>query len=50
METRKTSLDRLFYMNRVDQILELLHLDRATAEDALLEVILQGATARVLIG
>jgi hypothetical protein len=32
------------YMNRVDQILELEHLDRSTAEDALLEVVLQGVT------
>ena len=32
------------YMNEVDQILELQHLDRSTTEDALLEVVLQGAT------
>jgi len=32
------------YMNQVNQILELRHLDRATTEDALLEVVLQGAT------
>ena len=32
------------YMNRVDQILELQHLDRNTTEDALLEVVLQGST------
>jgi hypothetical protein len=32
------------YMNRVDQILELQHLDRSTAEEALLEVVLQGVT------
>ena len=31
-------------MNQVDQILELQHLDRTTTEDALLEVVLQGAT------
>jgi hypothetical protein len=32
------------YMNQVDKILELQHLDRNTTEDALLEVMLQGAT------
>jgi hypothetical protein len=32
------------YMNQVDQILELQHLDRSTSEDSLLEVVLQGAT------
>jgi hypothetical protein len=32
------------YMNEVDQILELEHLDRSATEDALLEVVLQGAT------
>ncbi|MGQ9645214.1 MAG: DUF2341 domain-containing protein [Thermodesulfobacteriota bacterium] len=32
------------YMNRVDQILELLHLDRSAPQEALLEVNLQGAT------
>jgi hypothetical protein len=32
------------YMNQVDQILELQHLDRSTTEEALLEVVLQGAT------
>jgi hypothetical protein len=32
------------YMNEVDQILEVHHLDRSSTEDALLEVVLQGAT------
>jgi hypothetical protein len=32
------------YMNEVGQIIEIQHLDRATSEDALLEVVLQGAT------
>ena len=32
------------YMNRVDQILELQHLDRVTSGDAVLEVVLQGST------
>jgi hypothetical protein len=32
------------YMNEVNQIVDIQHLDRSTGEDALLEVVLQGAT------